>query len=475
MPPYKSNTDEITIPNTQGDVFGVGVEGEGHIIIKNLYLNHDENHLYWKENPNSKCKSSIAVGQNTIFVGRSYEIKEIGDLLKSEDAIVSICGMGGLGKTSLALQTISKYSDLFDCIIDIYLDSGRISFSNFLLELAKRMNLPIPLLEKLSLEDRIRVIKNTLAEYKNGTLIFIDNFETVIESIDDPKQSMDAKQIIHFLERIPKSVKVLLTSRIKYNYPSGVRHIDLDGLNIDECKELFLRITHDIQIKNSKNIQERLENLVVKKNGHPLSLTILAKSYEGGGLEEIENMLSVDTSVEDTIQMDSRLKSVDASFNYSFNLLISTSKSLAESYTIYFVADMAAEIFTCKISDIDYLHKRSFLSVVKSDRYGDLEKQFWLYSFHPLIKEYLKKKGKGTDEENLYSKRICEAYYGFINDLYLNTINQDQAYFSKTRLFDIIMNFQENDIEQSIFMLENSQRYEALRIIGFLFFFRGSI
>ena len=62
---------------------------------------------------------------------------------------------------------------------------------------------------------------------------------------------------------------MLLTTRMKYNRPSGVRHIQLGGLDMAEGKELFMRIAGDNERLNEEKTQNAIHNLARKKRRSP--------------------------------------------------------------------------------------------------------------------------------------------------------------------------------------------------------------
>jgi predicted ATPase/DNA-binding SARP family transcriptional activator/Tfp pilus assembly protein PilF len=135
--------------------------------------------------------------QLTPFIGRRQEMKAVGELLLREDArLVTLTGVGGTGKTRLALQVAGSLLDHFEDGI-YFLPLGDLSDPTLVLPtIAKQVGVheggSQPLLE---------ILKSSLQD--KHMLLILDNFEHVLKA---------GPLIAELLAAAPR-LKVLVTSR----------------------------------------------------------------------------------------------------------------------------------------------------------------------------------------------------------------------------------------------------------------------
>jgi hypothetical protein len=147
-----------------------------------------------------------------IFVGRRNLLEEVKELLKSRHPVISFDGVGGVGKSALAIELVRQLYDSRQFLFIVSLSakskvwvgytstrvSGFSGMTEFLRELASVLCVDI--------DDDSARLKKALIEQMSGNagLLLIDN----IEDVDDPA-------ILHFLSlEVPDPVKVIVTSRI---------------------------------------------------------------------------------------------------------------------------------------------------------------------------------------------------------------------------------------------------------------------
>ena len=145
-----------------------------------------------------------------------------------------------MGKSSLAFKALHDCEDMFEIIIPIYFESG-LSFSAFLLEMAKSLTLPIEEFEKNDIEGCRQAILNALGAYRRA-IIYADSYEYVLRTTENEASPSDgAVKISGFLENVPSNTVVLVTSRQRQNL-KGERMIPLDGLTLEEGRKFFMEL-----------------------------------------------------------------------------------------------------------------------------------------------------------------------------------------------------------------------------------------
>jgi predicted ATPase/DNA-binding CsgD family transcriptional regulator len=133
--------------------------------------------------------------QNTPFIGRQREIAEVVELLNNS-RLLSLTGMGGTGKTRLALGVATSLIETFPDGL-YFIDLSPLSDYKLV---AKAISESLNILEN-SAEPLVKTLKRVLAQRK--LLLLIDNFEHLIE----------AAPLVSDLLAACSHLKVLVTSR----------------------------------------------------------------------------------------------------------------------------------------------------------------------------------------------------------------------------------------------------------------------
>lgn len=246
------------------------------------------------------------------FVGRESEIKTILKSLNpnSRTFIVGIEGIGGVGKSALAVEISHRCieNDLFESVIWISAKESILtlhgiepiipeakSFSDILI--AVGTSLGNPTIGNLSIQDQIRRAYNLLA--RRTTLLVIDNFESLSRN--------EQRDILDFLRRSPITLKAIVTSRERVTEGQIIR---LQGLSFEESNDL---LQWDAQQKNLQLTREQNKYLVDLTGGLPLALLWVQGQIAVLGYSV--------TQVLDKLILDADLPILQYCFNHSWNLL----------------------------------------------------------------------------------------------------------------------------------------------------------
>jgi hypothetical protein len=130
------------------------------------------------------------------------------------------------------------------------------------------------------------------------------------------------------LENVPNNTNILATSRYKSNLDDE-KFFHIKGLTVEEGKVLFLQLIKEYVFE----ILNGIEELCRRTDGYPFSKELLARSYKGRGLNEINSMMAhLGTEVINPKAEDKRLRSLELCFDYSLNRLSKKNKESCVTY-----------------------------------------------------------------------------------------------------------------------------------------------
>lgn len=232
----------------------------------------------YKPQHNLPSRSFHAYGS---LLGRDEDKKRVMHALESRYPLISIEGIGGVGKTSLALEIAYsclrnpennlKQAITFEFIVWISAKDKPYEKKWFdeVLNMIARVRDFFSITQKPLNEDKIFEVESLLRQ--QSTLIIVDNFET----IEDP-------ELENWLENVPEPTKVIVTSKRKQFRMS--KPIDLEGLSpIDGLELLKRHVRADKGLKFILQKQDHeLMHLVTNTAGNPLAILWSLNSVKGG-------------------------------------------------------------------------------------------------------------------------------------------------------------------------------------------------
>lgn len=239
----------------------------------------------------SRIFENLPAPTYTKFVGRAEKIERLLELLSPNHAahLITISGMGGIGKTSLAVECARRcfaasqntmHTDHTDCIpqFELFLFvSAKLSHLGFE-GLIPRPNPSRSLAEILQqiadvmgtidlagieLKEQIRTLKKELLQ--KSTLLIVDNLETV----------ENQAEVIGFLFDLPPCVKVIITTREQRQYEP----IRLAALTEQDTLSL---IQHEATARKLTLTQSHYQALCQATNGVPLAVSYLMGQIQSG-------------------------------------------------------------------------------------------------------------------------------------------------------------------------------------------------
>lgn len=232
--------------------------------------------------------------EHTVFIGRQTELKRLLELLAPDHAapLISIDGIGGVGKTTLALEAahkclrvstgveIASHVPLFDAIVFV---SAKQEFLTAYGTLPRQQThrtlrdiyheiahtLDRPEITRTMPEAQLGLVHRALA--KQRTLLIVDNLETML----------DQQEIVAFLYDLPVSVKAVITTRERAIF-APIRLSQLPE------KEGLLLIQHEAETKMVALETEQARQLYQRTGGVPAAIVYavgqLAAGYSVAGV-----------------------------------------------------------------------------------------------------------------------------------------------------------------------------------------------
>jgi LuxR family glucitol operon transcriptional activator len=259
-----------------------------------------------------KTAALASLPRRPYFVGREPELQTILQSLQptSRTFIVGIEGVGGIGKSTLAIEVGYRCieNDLFESVIWISAKESMLTLQGIepVLPEAKSLsdilitigaNLGNPTIGNLPLQDQIRKAYSLLS--KRTTLLILDNFESLSRN--------EQRDILDFLRRSPITLKVVITSRERVSEGQIIR---LQGLSFDESNAL---LDWDAQQKNIQLTRDQNKHLIDLTGGLPLALLWVQGQIAVLGYSV--------TQVLDKLSLDADIPILQYCFNHSWNLL----------------------------------------------------------------------------------------------------------------------------------------------------------
>lgn len=320
------------------------------------------------------------------FVGREQELQDIRALLLDKKCAVVVNGLGGLGKTALALKYIEQFGEEYAHIVWIRQERNLQATFAFADTLHKSLYLAFSEADKEA--RRFAEVINALTNLSGQRLLVLDNYEDAPE--DRQTNALQAVSLVGW--------HILFTSREEVRdfeaYP-------LDILPTEDAKRLF---REHAQGKNIDNAE--LTALIRLVKGHTLTVELLAKTYKAswdlksvGKMQEILERQQIDDHL---LQEFVRLEGVGERVQtYKHLLQVFSLAKLNEAEK--FVLTQFAVLPTMRILGKDFLAYVDDEDKEYKETLKDLARKGWLacdaehrFEMHPLLQMILLKTLKPT-------------------------------------------------------------------------------
>lgn len=204
------------------------------------------------------------------LIGREKNIADIISALNSRHFIISLDGVGGVGKSALAIETLKKIhasSGKYQFIISASaknkvwhnrIETRQAGFSS----LAELLEIFAEVLDLDITEKTVEESKDEIVRYIKGIegIIFLDNLEEINDN-----------SVWQFLkDEVPEPVKILVTSRTKRDI--GARSIPVPQMNMEDARSLFYEELSFLNYHRYYEEQKEVEEILNSTGYLPLAI-----------------------------------------------------------------------------------------------------------------------------------------------------------------------------------------------------------
>ena len=246
------------------------------------------------------------------FYGRSSELRQLEKWIVQENCkIVVLLGMGGIGKTALAVTLADQIQDQFDSLIWKSLLSVP-PLLTLLKSLIGFLSQGEETLSSNNIQEGISLLIHYLQ--KQRCLIVLDEIETIFQSRKGkPLRSSgqyqegyeDYGELFKRISCDRHQSCILLTSRdkpaeiaVNEGKTSPVRSLQLQGLQLEDAQDIF-------KAKGFSSSEQGLTELISLYGGNPLALKVITTMIQEVFNGDVTNFLS-----QNTIVLGDRLRSL---------------------------------------------------------------------------------------------------------------------------------------------------------------------
>ena len=368
----------------------------------------------------------------SVLIGREDEITTISErLAHPECRLLTLTGMGGIGKTSLALHIAAEH--LGDFLQGTYFVSltALQHPDQVLATITDTLNIPVD--EQLDIKTRLL---NYLRE--KSLLLVLDNFEHLLthptlQKPDGNKgntrpRRTGANELLDLVNEMllaAPHLKLLVTSRERLNvqtewiipieglpYPDEPGNTPIADLPGYASIRLFVKRAQRVTANFSPTEDDyrHIARICQLNRGIPLGVQLAAGWMESLSCQTIASEIQADLDFLATSLYDvpDRHQSLATVFEHSWGLLSATEQAVLYKLSIFlspFQHVAAREVAGAGHHHLVALVNKSFLNVEPGGR----------YDLHPLLKMFLRQKLEADSQEQTATESRYAAYYaGFM-------------------------------------------------------------
>lgn len=330
-------------------------------------------------------------------------------LLYDKWDIISLCGVGGIGKTSVAIEATMRlayeHTGHFGGIFSISCKSEEltpyerrgikaeiVSHEEFLREFLNNAdwdgNVPD------NIEERERIVKHLISD--KNILLFIDNYETL-----ETRES----RVARFIKDLPRGAKTLITSR---HQPKNVPALTIDILPFTPLEAQIFAVAEATAQRVSSTVIERyLDQIVSVSSCLPLAIKwIISCSKNEDHLKQL---------IADHNRGKPSLANLcEFCFTFEYNLLSTTAKIVLVLFPLFHSAPTKREVATAADLEPDIaqsaLEELLRFNLVFAERAPAVDSH--VYRMLELTASFARTKLRDFGDLERQARRRLKIYYG---------------------------------------------------------------
>jgi tetratricopeptide (TPR) repeat protein len=381
----------------------LGVVGKLFKFCKNKYLRVFPN----KDN----LIRSYLPNKPEYFIGRTDQLNELNNILKTNNVVVLVNGLGGIGKTTIVLEYIhkkeyyKKYQHIEWVSVTDDIQSSIIihKFSDsvkFIYDINKQPN------------ENFKILMAELNNIIGNNLLVIDN-------------AKDEKDIINNLDELKRSNwKIVFASRCDVQEIQA--KIEIGVLKHEEAKKLFIKHCPDIKdlaILETLLIDIHHHTLLIEllaktlKSNKALSISTLFEKFQKDGIKAPDFQIKVNTGTHAVMTNKDKQARINEYIQSMFD--ISSLNEKGKKNLLYFSILPSIEIYFGDLKIFFNVSEENEIEFIESLNHivanGWIQENNKTYKMHPLIQSVINEKLK-PDAEN-----CSDIIITFANILYYDS------------------------------------------------------
>ena len=377
LPPVFSGGRDIWNMNTLfGQIESLSIEKLEEI---QAYLETEVGTVYAKVNGRNLCTPlHSVVGEG--FVGREKELEEIGRSLAAGTKPVVLSGLGGIGKTELALRFGRNYRGG-----GVYFVRFRESFFQTIASMAAAIQPAID--GKADDRQRYDTVIQLLRELGEDDLLIIDNVDAGGKNYNALTREEEYKSLLQM------NLRLLLTTRSEVSRGTGISRMENEDLY-----RIFEN--HGARLK-----PETMDSLIAAVNGHTITVDLIARTLADNWTPvKPEDMLAA--LADDTLP-EADFGEIDADYAPSPEQ-VQIYQHLRQVFQVAKVPPAEQDILRCATllpeGGMDVKLFRAALTEEIRKAFPDLGRSGWLsaenglLTIHPVVRLVCRTELKPTDE-----------------------------------------------------------------------------